>query len=251
MKIGIIQGRLLEPVDGHIQEFPKENYKRELALLNHLSLNHIEWLVTEKNPLSPMFITRPDLVSSVCLDLFVNKSFPSKDVNSNLLYYYIKSAGVNSITIPLLEDSNMEDDERRKIFIQYLQDIPFDGVISIEAELSIPKLKEIVDSHPNVYVTYDTGNCTSYGMDHEEFVSTFRNKISNVHLKDRTMDSKTVLAGTGDTPFKDIFEILKNYDYNGLFTIQTARGETGKEFETIRRDKKFFEEIYKETYGNI
>ena len=250
MKIGIIQGRLLEPIDGHIQEFPKKNYNKELDTLSLLGLNHVEWLVTKKFPLSPKYLSRPELISSVCLDLFVRKDFPEMNI-PELLYQYIRISGVSSITIPILEDSNMEDDERRLKFINYVKTIPFSGIISIEAELTISKLKEIVDSQPNIFVTYDTGNCTSYGMDHEEFISTFRNKISNVHLKDRTFDAKTVEAGTGDTPFREIFEILKKYDYNGLFTIQTARGETGKEFETIKRDMKFFKEIYKETYGNI
>ena len=36
MKLGIIQGRLSKPINGHIQEFPKETWENEFKLLNNL-----------------------------------------------------------------------------------------------------------------------------------------------------------------------------------------------------------------------
>jgi hypothetical protein len=42
MKIGIIQGRLSEPLNG-FQECP-ENWKREFEILPDIGLSHIEWM---------------------------------------------------------------------------------------------------------------------------------------------------------------------------------------------------------------
>ena len=47
MKLGIIQGRLSEPVEGY-QDCPA-NWTREFELLRELRLNHIEWIVTKEN----------------------------------------------------------------------------------------------------------------------------------------------------------------------------------------------------------
>ena len=95
-------------------------------------------------------------------------------------------------------------------------------------------------------VTYDTGNMTSYGSDHSEYIQAVAHKIDNVHLKDRTYDAKTVSPGTGDTNFKLIFNELKKIGYNGIYTIQTARGNDGDEVNTILEHKKYFEELYNE-----
>ena len=47
-----------------------------------------------------------------------------------------------------------------------------------------------------------------------------------------------------DTDFNIIFKTLKEIDYQGPFIIQTARGETGKEKETILQHKRIFEGLY-------
>jgi len=47
MRVGIIQGRLLPPVNGKIQEFPKDNWRQEFDILTQVDLNHIEFIVTK------------------------------------------------------------------------------------------------------------------------------------------------------------------------------------------------------------
>ena len=53
-KLGIIQGRLSQPLNG-FQECPVE-WEKEFNLLEKLGLDHIEWIVTAKslknNPLT-------------------------------------------------------------------------------------------------------------------------------------------------------------------------------------------------------
>lgn len=253
MKLGIIQGRLSPPVNNEIQEFPK-NWLREFSLLNVLGLNHIEWIVTEqcfyKNPIRNHNL-RGLSINSICLDKIIYKEFYKKDNLIQIVGQIIHAClqnNIGCITIPLLEESNVEDDSIRKEFIDNLNTISKsfpDIIFSIEAELQIEKLKEIIDSNENFFVTYDTGNITSYKISHEEFIETFIDKINNVHLKDRTFDKQTVSPGNGDTHFPYIFKLLQEYGYNGLFTIQTARGKTGNELQTIKSDIRFFKEIWK------
>ena len=46
MNLGVIQGRLSEPVNGHIQEFPIA-WRKEFEFLDEYGLTHIEWLITK------------------------------------------------------------------------------------------------------------------------------------------------------------------------------------------------------------
>ena len=104
---------------------------------------------------------------------------------------------------------------------------------------------ELLKSYPNLFFTYDTGNITTAGYDHEKYISRLFPFIINVHLKDRKGE-QTVLPGEGETPFGVIFKNLKRRKYKGLYTIQTARGVTGREFTTIKQHIDFFKETYHE-----
>jgi hypothetical protein len=44
-RLGIIQGRLLPPIDNHIQEFPLNNWKEEFDHINKVKISFIEWIV--------------------------------------------------------------------------------------------------------------------------------------------------------------------------------------------------------------
>tara|TARA_R110002110_G_scaffold92929_1_gene242291 strand:- start:481 stop:1248 length:768 start_codon:yes stop_codon:yes gene_type:complete len=253
MKIGIIQGRLSSEENG-FQETPS-NWRREFELLEELKLNHIEWVITKKSFLdNPLFKEDTfDLpISSLCADHIVD----AKIVNKSFLFdslvplceYALKNK-IPSITIPLLEDSDVKDNKHRADFNKNFSELIkiYDKLnFSIEAELPPHKLMEIINAGDNVSVTYDTGNITSSNLDHEEYITHLLPKINNIHLKDRTYNAKTVQPGTGDTNFDVIFNVLSKMKYNGVFTLQTARGPNGREIETIKEHKKMFEEIYNE-----
>ena len=256
MKIGIMQGRMLPPVNNHIQEFPSD-WKQEIDLMQKHGLQHVEWLIT-KNSFAHNPIFKEDdfnfhpLVSSICVDNLVDKRIVDRDYffsNLEPVCAAAQNRGIRNITIPILEDSSMEDDESRTIFCRLMLEISkkYPNInFCFEAELSHEKLLEILNESSNFYVTYDTGNITSYGEDHEIYLNKLSKFIRNVHLKDRTYDCKTVSPGTGDTNFKLIFQILKKIGYNGPYTIQTARAKSGEEVSTILKHKKIFEEIYNE-----
>jgi L-ribulose-5-phosphate 3-epimerase len=253
MKLGIIQGRLSEPSNG-FQECP-ENWQKEFYLLRSLNLSHIEWVVTGKvfwaNPIFDISKNvEASKISSLCADFLVHPGFK----NNAYINKYMKplcdtaiKRGIKNITIPLMEDSSVikkEDRDRfSKLILTYAKEYPTLN-FSFEAELGLEELREILYLSKNFYVTYDTGNMTSHGVDHKKYIKAIGDRINNVHLKDRTYDAVTVPPGTGDTDFKLIFKKLKKIGYNGNYTIQTARGESGREMKTIAQHKKYFQELY-------
>jgi hypothetical protein len=253
-----MQGRLSPPVDDHYQEFPK-NWKQEFSLLEDLQLNGVEWLITKKHYKdNPIFLALEDKekyhIHSICMDNLVDTKI-SEDLflQEMLDEFCFKISGKFSgyLTIPLLDESDLSDAEKRHKFCSNIQKIGKkypDIKFAFETEMSIDSLQEIVELCDNFYVTYDTGNTTSFGLDHRQFITHFAEKIVNVHIKDRTYESKTVEPLTGDTDFNIIFQFLKNINYSGAFILQTARGESNKEVQTIQKHKIIFEKLYAEYF---
>lgn len=252
MKIGFIQGRLLEPEDGHIQEFPSD-WKREFCLAEFLGFNHIEWIITKSSfATNPIFSTdcKKYNISSLCADNLVDDRFldPSYlDDNLGPICIAALQNDINWVTVPLLENSSISDSRKRRSFIKQIDRFSkkFPGLnFTFEAETQAENVLEVVKDNQNYWITYDTGNITSEKIDHSDYIKRTYKKISNVHLKDRTFDAETVPPLSGDTDFDGIFNSLSSCGYNGLYTIQTARGVTGMETRTMKQHKNIFERIY-------
>jgi len=258
MRLGVMQGRLSPPTNNHIQEFP-DKWENEFAVLKDLGFSGVEWLITKNCWTNNPIVENTQYVQnfpifSVCLDTVVDQRISNEQFMKEMLESFcdkILNTSVKTLTIPLLEDSNLESDQKRKDFCNIIEKIgaKFPNIdFSFEAELKKEKLMEIVSLRNNFYVTYDTGNITSYGIDHSEYIKYFKNKINNVHLKDRTFDAKTVFPLTGDTNFDIIFKTLKEINYEGTFIIQTARSKVGKERETILKHKNIFGDLYEKYF---
>tara|TARA_R110000851_G_scaffold91367_1_gene199539 strand:+ start:78 stop:857 length:780 start_codon:yes stop_codon:yes gene_type:complete len=255
MKFGLMQGRLMQPEEGHIQEFPS-SWEEEFKVLEECDLLGVEWLITSKTRYENPIFKDPKLVNSypilsVCVDTLVDERIVEKDFLHDNLDRLCKvlanEPGVNNITIPLLEESSMCEEKTRGKFRDLIQEYgdKYPGLnFSFEAELEIQALSDIVSLCNNFYVTYDTGNITSFGINHKEYINHFSGKINNVHLKDRTFDANTVAPLTGDTDFETIFSSLADINYNGSYILQTARGKTGDEKKTILTHKKIFQELH-------
>ena len=254
MRLGVMQGRLSLPVRGHYQEFP-ENWEQEFSLIEDLQLSGVEWLITKdcyKD--NPIFLALEDKekyhIHSICMDNLVDTKISEELFLQEMLdEFCLKISGKFNgyLTIPLLDESDLNDSEKRHKFCSIIKKIgkKYPNIkFAFETEMSIDSLQEIVELCDNFYVTYDTGNTTSFGLDHKQFITHFAEKIVNVHIKDRTYEAKTVEPLTGDTDFDTIFQYLKNIDYGGAFILQTARGESNKEVQTIRKHKIIFESLY-------
>jgi hexulose-6-phosphate isomerase len=254
-RLGIIQGRLLPPVDNHIQEFPKDDWEKEFEYIDKLKINFIEWIVTKKSYDSLFYLDLTNYskkISSICCDHIIDNRIIDKNFIQKHLVpvcdFCIKN-NIKNITVPLLEESSINEnnfDILKDNFINlanFYNDLNF--YFEIDAHHSL--VKNFISSHNNFYFTYDTGNLTSSGYNHSEYIEAVFEHIGNVHLKDRTINPpKTVKPLFGNTDFFIIFKLLNKMNYKGNFTLQTAREKEGFELNTIKEHKKIFENLFYE-----
>ena len=255
MKVGIIQGRLTTPAEGH-QTTPM-TWRLEFKALKELGLTHIEWnLDSSKLYSNPLFSERidseiTDAISSVCFDNLVTKHayeesyFKTQFVD---LVCKLSDLKIKSVTMPLLEASCIDSEARLsklKNLLDPVLEAHEDVIFNIETDSKIDLTRSLLDHANNIRFTYDTGNITASGFDHRKYIEATFDKIDNVHLKDRyTNNGPSAPDFLGDTDFEEIFHILSKNRYDNIFTLQMARGISGKEYELTR----FYLETFRKKY---
>ena len=255
MKLGIIQGRLTDPKEGH-QTTPG-NWQDEFKLINKLSLNHIEWNLNKEKLLNnPLFTSYVDplylqKISSVCFDNIVSESiFDAEYFYKNVLVLIplLKEIGINKITLPFVEEARLKSEndlDKVKNYLNLCGENNSKLIINIESDSEIYYTKSLINYSKNTYFTYDTGNLTAERYEHEEYLKNTIHKITNIHLKDRKYGGNSVCNFKGDTNFDLIFSTLAKFKYDNLFTLQMARGKTGKEEDIV----KYYRDNFKEKYA--
>lgn len=81
-------------------------------------------------------------------------------------------------------------------------------------------LEEYIKEIPELKITFDTGNFLANGEEVLDAYPVLKERIVNVHCKDRLSDVSSCATGTGIIPFKKIVEGLKQVNYNGNFTLE-------------------------------
>ena len=79
----------------------------------------------------------------------------------------------------------------------------------------------------NITVNYDIGNSAALDFDSDEELIAYGNKITDIHIKDRTLGGGPVILGEGNADFEKFFKKLKELDYKGPFIMQAYRDEEG------------------------
>jgi|7_EtaG_2_1085326.scaffolds.fasta_scaffold01096_12 hexulose-6-phosphate isomerase len=235
-------GRLTPLESGTVgQEFP-EDWKREIFLLDVVGATCAEWLVTtaSPNPLHDDDLSN-EPVTAVNIHYLTEENL-SVDKMEAICKSTIKQKIFN-LTLPLMGATSLRDLTKRMEIVDKLikivkkyPEIDF----SLETELPAVEMAPILSLASNLYVTYDTGNITSYGYNHKEEILSYGSKINNVHLKDRLINGPSVLPFTGDTNFRKIFESLKKINYKGPYILELARPRKGTEVDYVTRYIKKF-----------
>ena len=266
-QIGIVGGRLTPPRGRGIQFFPFEEWESEFAVAKKLGLSHIDFIFDlegwKKNPLASVagrkkikkLLAETGLrIHHIHTDFFMRRPFfrvseKIKTENEKMLRKILgwaQEIGAHTVMIPILDNSSIKTEGEEKIFVAAIASaIPLlqklNMSITVETDMEPKRLASFLKKFKSdkIGLEYDTGNSAALGFNPtREFVATGR-YISNIHIKDRLRGGGTVALGTGDTDFETVFAALKKIKYTGDFTLQVARGEEGKELETVAKQKEF------------
>jgi len=253
--LGVMEGRLLPKYQGRYQAHPVGYWQGEFARAAALDLNCIEFILdfndAETNPLlrpdGPDEILRVTAetgvkVRTVCADYFMEAPLHhekteiashSQAVLRRLLHSG-KALSLTDIVIPCVDQSSMLDQAAQDRFVKRMlplvDEVESLGVnLSLETDLSPHPFAELVARFhsPRVTVNYDIGNSAALGFDPAEELACYGERISDVHIKDRTLGGGSVVLGTGDAQFERFFNALRPLDYQGPFIMQAYRDDEG------------------------
>lgn len=92
-------------------------------------------------------------------------------------------------------------------------------------------------------INYDTGNITAYGDDTLQVLPKVIDEVRTVHVSDMAERGcfSPVVIGSGVTPNRELFRLLRQHSYNGWLCIEEASG-TG--MEGIRKAVAFTREAW-------
>ena len=265
-RIGFMQGRLSDLINGRIQTFPEQNWELEFSIARENRLPIMEWtidtLTFSKNPLvnrnqvediTPISSLNRVSIPSVTCDYYMeNPHWGSndRDIEGDLrrIIEAMPKIGASILVVPLVDNASIATNQNMDLmFFKNLKDILLASNVRIAFELDLDPTgaKRFIESFENAYygINYDIGNSASLGFDPEAEISSYGNRIINVHVKDRLLGGHTVPLGSGNANFKKVVEQLTLVDYRGNFIMQTARSKDGKHVEELMRNIEFFEQV--------
>tara|TARA_B110000305_G_C19454353_1_gene649942 strand:+ start:1847 stop:2686 length:840 start_codon:yes stop_codon:yes gene_type:complete len=268
-KVGYMQGRLSEIIDGKIQAFPINTWKEEIIEGSKNNLGYIEWTLDHQGLAENPFITKhgqneikslseinDTKILSVTGDCFMqapiwklDKAY-EKDLTNEFLAVIdaCHQLDVGIVVVPCVDSSAIETQLEEKKFLdfccEHYQVIKDAGVrIAIESDFEPSRLDHFIRKLPNdVFgINYDIGNSASLGFSHKDEITTYGDLIYNVHVKDRPLGGTTVPLGEGDSNFREVFRSLFLVGYHGDFILQTARAKENNHLDVLLKYKNYTE----------
>lgn len=267
---GIMQGRLTPPRGRGIQFFPFDNWENEFYIAKKLGLDEIEFIFDyecyEENPLwtengmqriKELKKNTGIKVNAVCFDYFMRRPFFKakeeeyaliRDENTRIIKRILSAMEHLDITlleIPLVDNSSLKSDAEKGAFQEWLLEAAGSAGESIRFALEtdlgprdfLNYLKGF--NYSRIGANYDSGNSSGIGYDLYEEVTTLKDYIFNIHIKDRIYQGTTVQLGTGSADFESLFRGLREIGYQHNFILQAARGVEGEEEENISNQVEF------------
>ena len=265
-KIGFMQGRLSEIVDGKIQAFPWDEWQAEFIRASEIGLSIMEWTLDHEN-LSQNPIMNPHgrkiidelsnkynvHIPSLTGDCFMQAPFwkcsplKAKNLLSDFdsILNSSKEGGIKMVLIPLVDNGSI-DNKKEEDFL-YSKCIEFNDFLKnnkmsviFESDYSPGKLEKFINRFPSDQfgINYDIGNSAALGFDPSEEFKAYGAKILNIHVKDRLFNGSTVPLGEGNVNFNKVFEHINEINYSGNFILQTARSKNGDHLGALKKYKE-------------
>lgn len=269
--IGIMQGRLSPPEEGRFQSFPKSSWRDEFARAVDAGVSYIEWIYDEyaaaENPISTdqgassiktLKATSGIETPAICADWLMD--FPllrcteeerkDRELGLQTLIHWAKRIGAWRVVLPFVDNASIRTEEERAAVIGVLERLlPTTERIGVELHLEADfppaEFARFLGRLPNrnIKVNYDSGNSSGLGYRASDEFAAYGDRIGSIHIKDRLRNPdgsiKTMPLGEGSANFDDLFSSVRKIGYDGGFTLQVARGESGDEVSWIRRQVMF------------
>ncbi len=264
-KIGVMQGRLSEPINNEIQSFPYNTWKTEFKKAHDCGFQALEWIFDDvKNPLMnnseineiiSLSNNHDVAINSVCADYFMKeKLFNVSDsklknnltVLNNLITQCTK-IGINILEIPLVDSSSLKNKDDQNEFVQnltsFLSQLKSNIVINLETDLPPIEFKKLLEQFKDFQVcaNYDTGNSASLGYLVDEEIQLLEPWLKNIHIKDRLYKGHTVSLGTGNVDFDLFFQNLSKIHYTGDLIIQGARNISDNSTDSMNACMRYYQ----------
>jgi L-ribulose-5-phosphate 3-epimerase len=265
--IGIMQGRMVPPIDNRIQCFPRECWADEFALAAQAGLDCIEWIYdlygADANPLATdsgleklrrLSEQHKVKILSICADYFMDKPLvraSQAELEDRLKTFHWllergRLIGINRMVIPFVDasriDTQAEFDGVVLLLQRILDETSQTGIeIHLETSLAPIRFAELLSRLPDarLKVNYDSGNSSSLGYAPRDEFAAYGERVGSVHIKDRLLGASTVPLGSGDADFAALAEGLRKVHYQGDFILQVARGASGDEVAWASQNRAF------------
>ena len=262
-KIGFMQGRLCDQVDGKIQAFPWNNWEDEFSVAEYINVSLMEWTIDQENLYTNPLMTKEGqqkikslssihhvAIHSLTGDCFMQAPFwkSPADLESELQKDFLAvcdaclALKIEMIVLPLVDNGCLENIQQEDRLVDFLlsHEKYFEQKsirILFESDFDPLSLKRFINRLPGggFGINYDIGNSAALGFDPGDEFAAYGSRIVNVHVKDRVRGGTTVPLGSGNADFEHVFSELKNAKYSGNYILQTARAADGDHVAAIAR----------------
>ena len=262
-RIGYIQGRLVDQIDGKIQAFPEKSWRDEFPIAKQIGLGLIEWTLDDyqlmRNPfctdlgqheirdLSQKFSIGMDSVTGDCFmqaPFWKKSGAEKKSLQQDFLAIVAASGalGIKLIVVPLVDNGRLENSHQEDDVVDFLlvnQSVLLQNNIQVifESDYAAQELARFIARLPATHfgINYDIGNSAALGFDPIDEFQAYGNRILNVHVKDRVLGGTTVPLAKGSANFEVVYSELAKVNYCGNFILQTARAADGKHSEVLSK----------------
>ena len=269
MKLGFMQGRLCDMIDGKIQAFPEKEWELEFERARELPVSVIEWTLDQQglydNPL--MTSAGRERIRTLCDRHQISVASITGDCFMQAPFFHYKGAeqealladlhaiitaasalNIRYVMIPLVDNGSLKNQEMIDECVRHLtgmtDELEAKSVkILFESDFGPEQLADFIGRFPErgFGINYDSGNSAALGYVAHEELRAYGHRVENVHIKDRLYQGTTVPLGSGAVDFADVFAALKACAYDGHFILQTARAEDGDHSGAIARYCAFVE----------
>ena len=244
-----MQGRLSAQTDLGYQAFPWDTWETEFTLAAERGFEHIEWVLdswqVQENPIliNPRAIqSRVEesgvRVVSVCADYLMDRPLDVTDPESwrvlHRLVETMQELDARWLVIPCVDQSSLRNQEARARFLAASTSIEslISGTnieVTLESDLGPSDFADLlVHLEGSIFgVNYDIGNSSSLGYNPDEEFSAYGERVSLIHIKDRTLGAGSVLLGQGDADIVGALGYLDAMNFTGPVTMQAFRDVQG------------------------